>query len=107
MGNGVAKNSKALNLLDRFRDREEEVIGFLLHMGIPFDNNQAERDPRMLKAKLKISGCFRSLEAVGPFADLRSVISTAHKAGLSIWDSLVRMLQSPDHLAMGLIGLIP
>ncbi|MBU6301158.1 MAG: transposase, partial [Verrucomicrobia bacterium] len=59
---GRPKRGKALNLLDRFQDREAEVMGFFLCESIPFDNNQAERDLRMIKAKLKISGCFRSAE---------------------------------------------
>lgn len=100
---GRTKRGKALNLLDRFRNREEEVLGFLLREGIPFDNNQAERDLRMIKAKLKISGCFRSAEGAAAFADLRSVISTARKAGRSILDTLTRMFESPDHLAMELV----
>lgn len=101
---GRKKRGKALNLLDRFRDREKEVLGFFLHEGVPFDNNQAERDLRMIKAKLKISGCFRSFDSAVAFANLRSVITTARKAGRSILDSLRRMIQSPDQFAVELVG---
>jgi transposase len=100
---GRIKRGKALNLLDRFRDRELEVLGFFLHEGIPFDNNQAERDLRMIKAKLKISGCFRSMDAATAFANLRSVISTARKLGRSILDTLKRMFESPHDLASELV----
>jgi len=100
---GRPKRGKALNLLDRFRDREAEVMGFFLWESIPFDNNQAERDLRMIKAKLKISGCFRSAEGAAAFADLRSVISTARKAGSSILDTLKRMFDSPDQAAVELV----
>jgi transposase len=89
--------------LDRFRDRQEEVLGFFLRQGIPFDNNQAERDLRMIKAKLKISGCFRAMDAAIGFAKLRSVISTARKAGRSILDTLEKMFASPTDLASELV----
>jgi transposase len=100
---GRTKRGKALNLLDRFRDREKEVLGFFLREGVPFDNNQAERDLRMIKAKLKISGCFRAMDAAIGFAKLRSVISTARKAGRSILDTLKRMFESPNDLAADLV----
>lgn len=100
---GRTKRGKALNLLDRFRDREKEVLGFFLREGVPFDNNQAERDLRMIKAKLKISGCFRATDAAIAFAKLRSVISTARKAGRSILDTLKRMFESPNDLAADLV----
>lgn len=100
---GRTKRGKALNLLDRFRDRQNEVLGFFLHEGIPFDNNQAERDLRMIKAKLKISGCFRASDAAIGFANMRSVISTARKAGRSILGTLKRMFESPIDLASELV----
>lgn len=102
----TAVEGKALYLLDRFPDQGQEVMGFFLGEGIPFDNNQAERDLRMIKAKLKISGCFRSAEGTAAFADLRSVISTARKAGRSILDPLERMFDSPDQLAFELVPRI-
>ena len=55
-----ATAGRGAQMLDRFGDRETEVLGVFLKQGVPFDNNQAERDLRMIKAKLKISGCFRS-----------------------------------------------
>jgi transposase len=100
---GRPKRGKALNLLDRFRQRENEVLGFFLEDGIPFDNNQAERDLRMIKAKLKISGCFRSPKAACAFAKVRSVITTARKQGDSILDTLKFLFQNPPHLVQQLV----
>ncbi len=55
---------------------------------MPFTNNQAERDGRMMKLKQKISGAFRSLEGASDFATIRSFISTAKKQGWKITDAL-------------------
>lgn len=101
---GRPKRGKALNMLDRFRDREPEVLGFFLQTGVPFDNNQAERDLRMIKAKLKISGCFRSPKAAECFANVRSVVSTARKAGRRMLETLGILFHDPQTLAENLLS---
>ena len=101
---GRPKRGKALNMLDRFRDREKEVLGFFLQQGVPFDNNQAERDLRMIKAKLKISGCFRSPSAAEGFANVRSVVSTARKAGRRMLEILRSLFRDPRALSANLLS---
>jgi transposase len=55
---------------------------------VPFTNNLAEQDLRMMKVKMKISGCFRTLEGARIFVRLRSIVATARKQGANILQTL-------------------
>jgi transposase len=85
---GRLKRTKAHNLLDRLRKYQAYVLAFLRNPAIPFTNNQAEQDLRMLKVQQKISGCFRTLAGAKTFARIRSYASTVRKHGLNILDAL-------------------
>jgi transposase len=76
------------NLLLRLSTRREDVLRFLTDPDVPFTNNQAEQDARMMKVKQKISGGFRSEEGANTFLTIRSVISTAKKQGWSVLETL-------------------
>jgi transposase len=78
------------NLLLRLANRREDVLRFLTDPNVPFTNNQAERDARMMKVKQKISGCFRNLDGALDFAVIRSFISTAKKQS---WDVIRALTQ--------------
>jgi len=77
------------NLLARLHARKEDTLRFLYDLTVPFTNNQAERDVRMMKLRQKISGGFRTLEGAQDFATIRSFISTARKQGWNIINALM------------------
>lgn len=95
---GRPKRSKALNLLLRLEASYDEIMGYFEQEGIPFDNNLAERDLRMMKVREKISGTFRSEGHPEFFADIRSVISTAQKQSQGILELLTGMIRNPVEL---------
>jgi len=82
------KQSKTRNLLVRLRDYQQQVLLFARDLTVPFTNNQAERDLRMIKAQLKISGGWRTRHGAQVWLRVRSYISTARKNGLHIITAL-------------------
>ena len=87
------------NLLSRLELRRNDVLRFLHDPQVPFTNNQAERDARMMKLRQKISSGFRSQDGAETFAIIRSVLSTAKKQG---WDLIATLMHDPEILLQSL-----
>lgn len=89
---GRANRSKGRNLLDRLILHQDAVLAFAFESGVPFTNNQAERDLRGVKVKQRVSGCFRSAGGAAMYARISGFISTMRKQGRSVVDTLADVL---------------
>jgi transposase len=100
---GRRKQSAAKNLLDDLLRRADQVLTFLDDLRIPFTNNQAERDLRMIKVQQKIAGTFRSEKGATAFCCIRSYLSTVRKQGHAMLGALAAVFAGrPLPIAWGL-----
>ena len=90
---GRVRRSKALNLLRRLDVYDADVLRFAHDFTVPFDNNLAERDIRMVKVHQKISGCFRSTRGAEDFLALRGYLSTARKNDVGLLGALQSLFE--------------
>jgi transposase len=78
-------------LAKRLHDRLDDYVRYAHHPDLGFfDNNPAEREIRMPKLRIKVSGCMRSKTGAEQFAAIRSYTATARKHGLGMLDVLTR-----------------
>ena len=98
---GRPKRSKAGNLVLRLDLYAQDVLRFATDFAVPFDNNTAERDIRMVKIAQKISGGFRSFEGAEAFLAFRSYLSTAAKQGVNLHDALQRLFAGNPWMPAG------
>ena len=89
---GRKNKGKVLCLLERLRDYQKETLAFMYDLDVPFDNNLAERDIRMMKVQQKISGLFRSFCGAEQFCLIRSFISTVKKQEFNVLNAIEKIL---------------
>ena len=95
---GKPKQRAGKNLLNRLSGKKEAVLLFIKNFRVPFTNNQAEQDIRMVKVKQKISGCFRKFNGGEIFCRIRSYISTARKQNWGIFNALADAIRGDPKL---------
>lgn len=89
---GRQPKGKLRSLVERLVEYKDGVCLFAKNFQVPFDNNQAERDVRMVKVKTKVSGCFRTKEGADAFAIIMSYIGTANKHGINSFIAIKKAL---------------
>ena len=95
---GRIKKPKSTNLLERFIKYKDNVLAFAFNKEVPFTNNQAERDLRVAKIKMKVSNCFRSFDGATWYARIAGFISTVQKHGRNIFDEILNTLLGQNFL---------
>jgi transposase len=100
---GKPKKTKGRNLFDRLSKHQDAVLAFAFHTDVPFSNNQAERDIRPTKTKMKVSGCFRTQYGAEIYARIQSFISTVRKLQFNPFNELYTVLSGgiPEYRAAG------
>ena len=102
LGQGIDENktlkskfhrNEEKRLLNRLRKYKENHLLFLYDFYVPFDNNLSERDLRHVKSKIKISGCFRSLEGLQNYLNVKSIIGTCKKKGINFYEIIFNIFK--------------
>ncbi len=97
---GRRKRGKERSLIERFRDHKDEICLFVHDFTIPFDNNQAERDVRNVKTKVKVAGCFRSSDGADDYLRIMSYLGTGRKHGVDPFTALTAAFRNQSKIVL-------
>ena len=89
---GRNKKGKILALIERLALNKKSICLFINKFEVPFENNQAERDIRMIKIKTKVSGCFRGIDGARNYLKIMSYVGTAKKHGYSAFEAVQQVI---------------
>lgn len=104
---GRPKKGRERSLIERLSRRKDQVCRFIHDFAVPFDNNLAERDLRNIKTKLKVSGCFRSMDHAQDYLATTSYLSTAGKRGIGAVKALRLAFDGSPDTILGRDGIDP
>ena len=85
-------------LYNQLIGRQNQLILFLEKPEVPHDNNGSERALRNRVVHRKVAGCFRSNQGADSQDVIASVIETAKKRGLNIFDTLYMLCSENQFL---------
>jgi transposase len=96
---GRKKKGKVLSLIERLSAHKASICLFIKNFAVPFDNNQAERDIRMIKTKIKVSGCFRSINGASNYLTIMSYVKTTKKLKFNPYEAIRQaILGTPEFI---------
>ena len=95
---GRQKRGKVRALIDRLQNYKQAVCLFIKNFAVPFDNNQAERDLRMVKVKSKVSGCFRTSDGARYFLRIMSYVGTAKKQNVNPFHAILKAISAKPEI---------
>lgn len=90
-GDTVGARHRAL--ARRILDRQADYLRFATDFRVPFDNDAAEREIRMVRLREKVSGCLRTVAGAEDFAAIRSCLATAAKHSVGFLHALTELIQ--------------
>lgn len=90
---GDAVGARHRALARRIVDRQSDYLRFATDFRVPFDNNAAEREIRMVRLREKVSGCLRTIAGAEDFAAIHSYLATAAKHGIGVLHALTELIQ--------------
>lgn len=97
---GRQKKGRERSLIERLQTYKDSICLFIHDFDVPFDNNQAERDVRNVKTKVKVSGCFRSRKGAQDYLDVMSYLGTGRKHDVNPFDALVAAFKGQSEIVL-------